>query len=482
MKIKILAVILFTLFFPVMYSMKDAPVKPTSNLAINLGSLKKENRELIEAILLNNLDAALKALEAGADINGENNLMPLHLAIENKALDIFRLLVTKGADLTLLDSYGCTILHKAVSLGDLNLVKLLFRTGFPMYLRDLSGDGCLGDACPYNYSLIEYLVKSKGEDINSANSEGLTLLHKAVRFLSVKSIAQLLHLQIDVNKRDNYGRNCLFFSQYSNTGDHSKIYDVAKFLIDNGADVNACDAEGISPLHDALSNHLYLVAQLLIECGANLNAVDKYGNTPLHMALKSLAQFSNSRDQSLVAIRKLKEQVETQFNDRGFKSLVKTDFGALHIIKLLLNRGVQLRVNRAGCNPFLEILSANCIPNGERVELIRLCLAIPGVISNMHTAIDIVRDKVRNAANFDEREDCQMLYDLLLEHARVYSPVGLISTIGINDGYNDVYEQSSYLPNEILSHIASFQFDENEEYGAENLEDIYSDYESSEDL
>jgi ankyrin repeat protein len=56
-------------------------------------------------------------------------------------------------------------------------------------------------------------------------------------------------------------------------------------LIDNGADVNAVDKNGWTPLHFATKYNEKTV-KLLIDKGADVNAVDKEGWTPLHFTTK----------------------------------------------------------------------------------------------------------------------------------------------------------------------------------------------------
>ena len=60
--------------------------------------------------------------------------------------------------------------------------------------------------------------------------------------------------------------------------------DMARLLIEHGADAAAQSKDGTTPLHQAsLYGHVD-VARLLIEHGANAAAQDQYGTTPLHWA------------------------------------------------------------------------------------------------------------------------------------------------------------------------------------------------------
>jgi len=60
--------------------------------------------------------------------------------------------------------------------------------------------------------------------------------------------------------------------------------DAVKKHLTAGADVNATDGNGVTPLHFAASENHGEVVELLIAEGADVNATDKNGATPLHMA------------------------------------------------------------------------------------------------------------------------------------------------------------------------------------------------------
>ena len=59
---------------------------------------------------------------------------------------------------------------------------------------------------------------------------------------------------------------------------------VAEYLIEHGADVNAQDKGGLIPLHNASSYGHVEIAALLIKSNASVNATDRWAFTPLHEA------------------------------------------------------------------------------------------------------------------------------------------------------------------------------------------------------
>jgi ankyrin repeat protein len=63
--------------------------------------------------------------------------------------------------------------------------------------------------------------------------------------------------------------------------------DLAEFLIEKGADVNAQPNHFHSMLHEAVRSHHNDMVELLIAHGADLNPKSKFGETPLDEAISS---------------------------------------------------------------------------------------------------------------------------------------------------------------------------------------------------
>ena len=81
---------------------------------------------------------------------------------------------------------------------------------------------------------------------------------------------------------------------------HVKSVEVAKLLIQNGANVNANSQFGGTPLHSIINhrsldmnqNNIVRLVDLLITKGANVNAVNDQGRTPLDSLQTTMLQSS----------------------------------------------------------------------------------------------------------------------------------------------------------------------------------------------
>jgi len=133
----------------------------------------------------------------------------------------------------------------------------------------------------YDKAKVEALL-DKGVGVNAIidNFYGSTPLHKVAMGTSKEIAELLLSKGADVNAREKDGGTPLHLVA-ALSGDK----EIAELLLAKGADVNAKDNNGFTPLlRGAYGGHKDVV-ELLLAKGADINAKDKWGNTPLHSAI-----------------------------------------------------------------------------------------------------------------------------------------------------------------------------------------------------
>lgn len=146
--------------------------------------------------------------------------------------------------------------------------------------------------------------------------EGDTALHMASAAKRSAVVEKLIAQGANVNARNRRGATPLHYAvdggPGSPTWNPAEQSIIITALIGAGADPNGLDKSGVAPLHRAVRNRSAAAVAALIAGGANPNAANKNGSTPLDLAKattgKSGAGLPEAKAQCEAIVRILLEQ------------------------------------------------------------------------------------------------------------------------------------------------------------------------------
>lgn len=255
-------------------------VKFDSKRMISYLLKKGQNLNLFQACRVGDLDSAKAALESGID--GLNDIDPdgntaLILACRHGFSEIARVLIERGAILGLLDSEGRNCLHWAAKAG-LDLVPFLARKNSDLCLvADKTGRlpvhwAVIGGHCESVESLLEFGSSGAVKD-----NDGCT----PFRYSIAKGFVDIARVFIlkgsNINDFGN-GIRPLCVASF-----HGQM-DSVKMLIERGAQIDACNPNGMTALHIAAKTGNHWIVEFLLAQGANSSIRDKNGWTALQYA------------------------------------------------------------------------------------------------------------------------------------------------------------------------------------------------------
>ncbi len=261
------------------------------------------NTALLHALLQGSAEMARTLMDAGADVpdaattrlylaTGEGNSTEIDAALSDEPSDealngalliavrvesdssVSRLLAA-GADPDSMDEQGNPILFGAVLSDRMEVVDALLSAGASLDARS-SADETVPEVAAGSGSLsVMTMLLENGLDPNTSSEEGRTLLMRTASAGSL-SIAFLF------GSADVLDRGAYYAERQDEFSGHA---EVAKLLIDRGADVNAADSfGGTTALIDAVMVGNGPVLRLLIETGADLDHQNQVGRTALDQA------------------------------------------------------------------------------------------------------------------------------------------------------------------------------------------------------
>ena len=204
------------------------------------------NRALFEAVSKGNVDECQRLIQAGANVNFTNDdgWTPLHWAAFDGHLKVCRLLINEGrADVHAVTNDNRTPLHLAAWWG--------------------------------HVAVCRFLIE-QGAIVNATNRFGWTPLHLAAQNGHVEVCQLMINTgRANVNAIDGSDRTPLHWAaRYGHV-------ELCRLLVNKGADVNATDDWGWTPLDLAISNHaVEILVYFYVHGVVNFHQPDHTGRRP----------------------------------------------------------------------------------------------------------------------------------------------------------------------------------------------------------
>ncbi|CAH1791761.1 unnamed protein product [Owenia fusiformis] len=202
----------------------------------------------------------------------------LLLACSEGSNEVAEVLIKHRADVNCFDIGSITPL---MSCQNKNLCQLLLDHQADIEARDEDGHTALSHACNSGRTEVAEVLVRHGADVNCSNIRERTPL---MLCQNEKNICQLLlDNKADIEACDKDGNTALVYACMKG------CTAVAEVLLKNGADVNCSDSEGRTPLmieYKCISDaSKRMIMKTLVVNGSSVNATDKWGQTPLYHTL-----------------------------------------------------------------------------------------------------------------------------------------------------------------------------------------------------
>ncbi|XP_065565796.1 putative ankyrin repeat protein RF_0381 [Artemia franciscana] len=311
------------------------------------------------AIKTSNLDLVKLLLKRGANPNcGEC----LHLAVKKGGADLCNLLIKSGAELDATNVYGETPLGTAIKTSNLDLVKLLLKLG-----ANPNCGECLHLAVKKGSADVCNLLIKSGAEIDATNVHGETPLGTATKTSNLDLVKLLLKRGANPNCEE-----CLHLAVEKGRA------DMCELLIDSGAKLDAMNANKDTPLLIAIRNNNLELVKLLLKRGANPNCGEY-----LHLNVKK-----GSADVCNLLIKSGAEIDATNVHgETPLGTAIKTS--NLDLVKLLLKRGAN-----PNCGACLHLAVEK-----ERMDLCELFIDSGANLDAMNAIVNFLLVKAQTDPN-----------------------------------------------------------------------------------
>ncbi|KAL9988507.1 hypothetical protein ACROYT_G002961 [Oculina patagonica] len=312
---------------------------------------------------------------------------PLHLAARYGHEDLgISLILQHGAQVNAQDCSGATPFHVAACHNQQGFVTIFShsKAGGNINSKTLNGSSPLHSAAACGaVEVIDYLLYWKA-NLTAVDDHGMTPLHYSILNIKSNQLNQRV-LRNDSHPTspltlvtiDRRGHLTNFFREGNEIKNIDRLHWLDTFLklIFSGAEINAVDSTGRTPLHIAAYNGLADAVHVLLLRNATLERSNKRGKTPLEVAVENVPivtkhsphflatqindLYISLRDHEMVVYLLLSYGATFEKCKRSGSSLLHSGIikQNSHVVQLLLLKGASLTCKDSiGRTPLLVYL------------------------------------------------------------------------------------------------------------------------------
>ena len=201
-------------------------------------------------------------------------------------LEFFKFLEGLGINPNAVSKEGTTALHALASRStDVSLLSYFIEKGVDINQADNTGTTAFMNAAGRNkLDIVKFLSKNV-KNINAKNNKGESALSIAIAINTPDVVQFLIDNNADVTSIDNNGNNLAFYlAQSYNSRKADDFETKLKLLQIKGFDVTQAQKDGNTLFHLALNNDNLELLKRVNQFKIDINAKNAEGITPLHKA------------------------------------------------------------------------------------------------------------------------------------------------------------------------------------------------------
>ncbi|TCI03923.1 hypothetical protein EZV61_06930 [Corallincola luteus] len=408
---------------------------------ISVDILDKHNRTpLFFAVVAKRPATVAALLNAGADSSlvNESGETMLMAAVQSGSLAIVEQLLAQSPDLTQRSNDGGSLLHFAMSEHTqaddaemLPIVRLLIRKGAPIDVALANGATPFFLAARFNRLLAATALIDAGAQVNAISSDGNTALHVAVFGGGKEIVEYLLAHNADATLVNNDGLTALHMTTPNGTlGSEDAQAEIARVLVEAGVPVDIRSAMGTTALGFAADNGKQGLVRTLLQLGADINSQNDRGWTPLMRAVDSVhVEMVKLLLQYAPDLFKKNRESWTALHLTGNGIGNEQDLLQAEIAALLIDAGAPLEArHQSGWTPLMTVLDQNrvatakvMLQKGAKVEAKTNSRTTSLIVAVEAGAIEAVELLLANGAKLDmsDRNGLTALLYTANQNARV---------------------------------------------------------------